>query len=111
MKHKICHVYHVKRETHGLPFVVCARHYEQACIDYGDPAFDLRVICETDAICEPCSREDKIRAPLEVLERHSGTLSDEDMLTLCRAIGYPSIKEAWMQLKVLNEDKRQAFPY
>lgn len=111
MSNTIVHVWSSKTQRHGLPFVVCPRHHSAVVLDYADPSYEVHDVVETSAVCEKCALEDKVLAPLKVLYKHSQTLSAEELLTVLQALGYPSVKEAWLQLRVLQQSKEGAIPY
>ena len=115
MSNKIAHVFSTKLGRHGLPFVSCEKHLKQSAVECAPYGGEVLVVADTDAACEKCSHDSKIRCPLQVLldVSQSGAMSDEQLTILVHALGYKSIKEAWVQLRLLtaSDEAEDMLPY
>ena len=100
---KIAYVFSTKLNQSGLPFVSCEKHLKQSAVECAPYGGEVRVVADTDALCEKCSHEARIRRPLQVLSdlSDSGAISTEQLTILVHALGYKSVKDAWVQLKML----------
>ena len=101
----ICHILKVTAGHHAQPFVVCDKHLAVARLEYAaSPTWELHRVGETDAPCPQCYKEASICKPLEVMERaKTAGVSEEDLETLAFALGYQSLADARLQLKIVRD--------
>ena len=112
---KIAHVFSTKLGQHGLPFVSCEKHLKQSAVECAPYSGEVRIVADTDAACEKCSHNAMVRRPLQVLSdlSASGAMSDEQLTILVHALGYKSVKDAWVQLRLLtaSDEAEEMLPY
>ena len=103
MTNKVVQIYNIPREVHVLPFVSCERHLQHLQDRYAhDTRFEAEVLGHTSAACEACQHDMKVRQPLEILHRHRGRFTHDELFTLVNALGFPSVEEAFRFLQNLD---------